>query len=310
MGKVRQVIICSTGHSGSTMLDMVIGSHPACESLGEMTLLPMEFAMNRSCTCGYEMYTCPLWSQAARRLGIDIKNNPYSLNLGYINAINGDPQITRRAYSWNVKFWSRVNYFKLRYDLPLPLALTRHFTDGIKNSMRMFELVRQLTGKDIVVDSSKQHSRAVSLYLADPEHTRLIILVRDGRGVFYSIIKRGFNRRLALNAWKRYYNNLLPLINRYVPEQHVMQIRYEDFVMHTELQCNRICEFLGIIYHPQMINFTSVVHHNVNGNDMRFRQDSKMHLDEKWKSALSIADAEYFEHHAGSMNRWFGYADL
>ena len=42
--KTKYVFICSAGHSGSTLLDMLIGSHPECESLGEVVLLPMEFA--------------------------------------------------------------------------------------------------------------------------------------------------------------------------------------------------------------------------------------------------------------------------
>ena len=44
----KYIFICSAGHSGSTLLDMLIGSHGQCESLGEVVLLPMEFALNRA----------------------------------------------------------------------------------------------------------------------------------------------------------------------------------------------------------------------------------------------------------------------
>lgn len=309
MKKVKQIVICSAGHSGSTLLDMVIGSHPKCESLGELTLLPMEFAMNRFCTCRQEIRSCPLWSQVAIGLGIDVVNDPYALNLGYIRAVNGDPKITRKTYSLSVKVLNYFSYLKLKYNFPLLDLLTPSFDAGIANSLSAFDLVRQLTGKEIVVDSSKRLVRAISLYRADPEHTQLILLVRDGRGVFYSSIKRGFGRRSALNAWKRYYEKLLPLLERYVPEQHVMLVKYEDFIMHTEFQCQKICDFLGIDFYPQMLNFANVVHHNVNGNDMRFNHDSKLQLDEKWKSSLSNDDRAYFNKYASSINRRFGYED-
>ncbi|MDP1788086.1 sulfotransferase [Nitrosomonas sp.] len=309
MEQVKQVIICSAGHSGSTLLDMVIGAHSMCESLGELVLLPMEFAMNTSCTCGNEMRRCPLWSEVGCRLGIDVKNDPYALNLGFIRAKVGDPRVTSCFYSWNARFWTRVNYLKLKHNLPLPKKLTQRYDDGITNTKLVFEIVRQLTGKSIVIDSSKQHNRAVSLYLSDPEHTRLIMLVRDGRGVFYSSLKRGYDRRISLNGWYNYYNHLRSLLARYVPERHVLEVKYEDFVMHTELECRRICDFLGIAFEPNMIDFISVTHHNVNGNDIRFMRNSEMHLDEKWKNQLSSADISFFERYAGSMNRLFGYKD-
>ena len=310
MAQIKQVIICSAGHSGSTMLDMVIGSHPMCESLGELLVLPMEFAQDHSCTCGQKIRACPLWSKVALSLKLDVENDPYALNLGYIRAaIGGDPRVMRLAYILRVKILLGLTYAKLRYGMPLPTLLTQHFNDGIANTMHIFELVRQLTGKSIMVDSSKHHSRAISLYLADPEHTRLIVLVRDGRGVFYSKLKRGFNQHQSLTAWKRYYSNLLPLLKRHVSERHVMQVKYEDFVMHTELECSRLCDFLGITFDPKMINFTNVVHHNVNGNRMRYNQNSELSIDENWKHELSVTDIEYFEQHAGLMNRRFGYKD-
>lgn len=310
MEKVKQVIICSAGHSGSTMLDMIIGAHPKCESLGELLMLPMEFALNHPCTCGNEIRVCPLWSRVAENLGLDVEGDPYALNLGYIRAsIRADPRVMRRAYIWRVKFFMGLNYLRLRYGISFPKMLMHHFNDGIINTMRVFKIVRQLTGKSIVVDSSKQHSRAVSLYLSAPEETRLIMLVRDGRGVFYSQLKLHSGQRQGLIAWKSYYSHLLPLLERYVPEQHVMRLRYEDLVMYPELECRRICDFLGITFYPKMIDFTSVIHHNVNGNRMRRSKNSELYLDDKWKNELSVADIKYFEQHAGSMNRGFGYKD-
>lgn len=85
-------------------------------------------------------------------------------------------------------------YICLRYNLPLLGALAPSFTQGVRNTHRVYDKVRALTGKRVVVDSSKHCARAAALYLAQPDITRVVVLVRDGRGMFYSNLQRGFGR--------------------------------------------------------------------------------------------------------------------
>lgn len=51
-----------------------------------------------------------------------------------------------------------------------------------------------------------------------------------------------------------------------------------------------------------MLNFRAGVHHNDNGNDMKFTFSSELWLDEAWKTKLDPSDRDYFERHAGSLN--------
>src|SRR5690606_236057 len=39
------VFICSAGHSGSTLLDMLLGTHSRAESLGELVNLPLDIEL-------------------------------------------------------------------------------------------------------------------------------------------------------------------------------------------------------------------------------------------------------------------------
>ena len=81
------VYICSAGHSGSTLLDLLLGSHSKATSLGEVTHLPKNLALNTLCACGAAVRSCDFWQRIVRalgdRIGADLMANPYALNLGY-----------------------------------------------------------------------------------------------------------------------------------------------------------------------------------------------------------------------------------
>jgi hypothetical protein len=307
MNDIVNLYICSAGHSGSTLLDMFLGTHPDCESLGELSILPMDFAMNRICACRTEMRQCPLWSQVASRLGIDVENDPYSLNLGFLRPTVGDPRKTNPWTVASTRLLIAVKYYQLLFRMDWLKPLVRSLDEGVQNTLKVYDIIRELTGKRVLVDSSKHHTKAVSLYQADPAKTRILLLVRDGRGVFYSNVKRGFGRRYSLNAWLKHYAHTFNLISRLVDPAHVVRVRYEDLIINTEKTLRDICEFVNLKFDPKMFDVNTVVHHNVNGNDMKFRPVSELRLDEGWKSGLSEADMIYFDRYAGWLNRSLGY---
>lgn len=303
----RNLFICSAGHSGSTLLDMMLGSHSAAESVGELIHLPMDMALNKDCACGNAMRDCNLWPEVMRRMGIDPVGDPYALNLGYVMAKVGDVRRTSLLHRVLTRPKIAMKYCQLRYNLSFLGVLTPGFTQGINNTLAVYDHVRALTGKCTIVDSSKHYIWAVSLYLAQPEKTRVVLLVRDGRGVFYSGLKRGFGRDYSLHAWYNHYKRAFELLDRHVPETHRMLVHYEDIVKNTEHTISRVCDFLDMEFEPSMLNFHTVVRHNVNGNDIKLISTSELRLDEIWKTKLEPADWDYFERCAGELNRRLGY---
>lgn len=301
------VFICSAGHSGSTLLDMMLGSHSEAESMGELINLPMDMAMNRGCACGRTMRDCSLWPEVMRRMELS-PDKPYALNLGYALAKVGDARKTSFLYKLLTRPKIAIKYYQLRYSLPMLSALTPGFEQGIANTLSVYDHVRAIQGKRMVVDSSKHYVRAAALYLAQPDITRVVVLVRDGRGVFYSNLKRGFGRDFSLRAWHSHYKRALELLDRQVPESHRILVHYEDMVTDTRGTLAKLCDFLGMEFEPGMLDFRAGVHHNVNGNDMKFTSSTELRLDAAWKTKLESADREYFERHAGSLNRRLGYA--
>ena len=56
------VFIASLGHSGSTLLDLMLGSHPRLVSLGEVHATIARAAEKQNvCTCGKAADDCPIW---------------------------------------------------------------------------------------------------------------------------------------------------------------------------------------------------------------------------------------------------------
>jgi len=71
--KQKLIYILSLDHSGSTILDMALGCHPAVVGFGEAVgLLGIKYHELRDrisrCSCGQDIRHCPFWSRARRAL--------------------------------------------------------------------------------------------------------------------------------------------------------------------------------------------------------------------------------------------------
>jgi hypothetical protein len=304
--------ICGAGHSGSTLLDMLLGSHSRIASLGEVMNLPMDWATNNRCTCGANVRDCNLWSEVVHefehRDSIDVTANPYSLNLGPIYAAVGDSKVTGRAYRLRRRLVSGLHYLELKagaFGTLKPFLPTIY--RGLENNLFLYDLVGKRLGVDFVVDSSKVYAKAVGLYKLAPGRVKIILLIRDGRAVYHSMRKRNFDRMFSLNSWYTHFRRALPLIEKQVDAGDVLTVKYEDLASDPAGEMQRICAFAGIGYEQTMLDFKAKVHHNVNGNAMRFTSASEIRLDTTWETKLGDEDKKFFLERAGWLNEKLGY---
>lgn len=308
----RLVFVCGAGHTGSTLLDLLLGSHRAAVSLGEITQLPKNLALGTACSCGMPVGRCDFWAPLIAALAETeefrgMSDDPYVLYLGLFEAgtvIDPNHQtLLRRLYRKAVYAGA---YARWRWDVRALAAFTRPLARGARNKWRLFTLVAGKS-KTIVVDSSKHYLEAAALYVAAPQRTKVILLMRDGRAVFHSGLKRGKSRRLALDAWRRTYLHALPILERIVPAGDLLEVRYEALVTEPARELQRICRFVGVTFDVAMLDFRSRPHHVLSGNDMRLGQSAAIRIDESWKHALSREELDYFEARGGALNRRLGY---
>lgn len=305
------IYICSAGHSGSTLLDLLLGAHTRIESLGEISHLPKNLSLNTDCCCGVPIKQCGVWKSVIRslntRLGIDIESNPYSLDLGFIRAsVVIDKKQQTKWKALQRKFAFAIRYVELFYGLSAGVISQRLLLTGVKNKRVLYDVVAETTNVDWIVDSSKHYLEAVNQYKNDPENTRVILLVRDGRAVYYSGIKHGFSRKTSLSAWRNTYKRALPLIEKHIPKKHLIKIRYEDLASDTGAVLQTICSEVALDFEPGMLNFRDNTSHITNGNNMRFAS-SDIKLDTAWQQNLVGADLDYFISRARHLNGKLGY---
>ena len=112
-----------------------------------------------------------------------------------------------------------------------------------RRTTRLFEAILSQSGKKTIVDSSKLPGRAMALALVPEIDLRVIHVVRDGRGVAWSLakayqreVKSGLQREIKPKSvsrtalrWTMVNLETEYLFRKLGPEK-VMRLRYEDFV--------------------------------------------------------------------------------
>jgi hypothetical protein len=293
------------GRSGSTVLDSVLGNHPSLVNLGELRYLANAGWMrNEYCACGERVLDCAFWSQVRER---------------WSRLADG----AGPAELWRLQ--SAIERRRGRLGLSAEPARPREdFETYGQWTVALFRAIRQTAGRPVLVDSSKIPARALALSRLDGLDVRIVHLVRDGRGVAWSLRKplpadpeKGVARaipgrpvlRTAL-GWCA-VNHLAERVARSLGPQRVLRVRYEDFVTDPLRSLGEIGELLGLDLRPLAQRAAQgealAIGHTVAGNRLRMAGSLRLRLDETWKEGLSRRDERLFRLVAGRFLRRYGY---
>lgn len=303
---MKVIYIMGAGHIGSTVLDVVISTHPHMESLGEVlkfyrsAWLPDE---NRHCACGLPAYECPFWTQV-RQKWIESMGSEEAAH--YIHL---QERFERSRSSWARLLWNRF-------------IRTSDFNRYIKGTEALFKAIQEVGGKKFLVDSSLIPKRAYALSMLPNIELYLIHMVRDGRGVIWSLMKPGkqIPEKVYVPAPPRrttkYWisaNLQSAWVFRHVRKNRRQLIRYEDFVINTPMVLDQIGEMIGedlsgLVKDAALTN-PNEARHTVGGNRIRFQKDKDIRLkaDFAWMEHLPAKDRQMFWRLAGWLARQFGY---
>lgn len=250
--RIKVIYIASLGHSGSTLVDMLLSSHSQIFSVGEVVNLSSLAHMTRTdrtihklgneCTCGAETI-------------------------------------------WQCPFWLRVEaILKERWDLSLrDLELKPSNIESFARDNRvLFEAVGEASGTRYIVDSSKDPYRLQALIDADVVDIIPIHLFRDPRGMINSRIRKGKGLFRAI----AHFNQRTWRIRRAVAQLDGTVLRYERLVKNPTGEIRRIMDHLGLAFEPDQMNWAGRERHNIGGNRMRRTTDSTIREDLKWKREL------------------------
>lgn len=306
--------IYSTGYSGSTLVSLIVGAHSKAFYLGEFHSLARYCKENGFCGCGKMIKECSFWKevrgQYKERTGLDFFTHPKDL-LTYERFKKQMMLSTHEKYLF--RFRKATGYLGNTYALlaPLKLFTISRWKKLIQTTMGLYNIISEISGSEILVDSTKSYVRTYELFNAYPDLIKVIFLVRDGRGVCHSNIMRGKHYRgismaKAARGWKNGYIRGEKILS-IIPDKSKLFLKYEELCIDPEKYAKKISDFMSMSFEPGMLNISKGVGHSIAGNRMKRQSSNEIILNEKWKDGLSLEDLNIFNKIAGSINQKYGY---
>jgi len=237
-GSSRYIYIMGRGHSGSTVLDALLGNADNTVGVGELIA---GIDGTYSCSCGDPFGECPFWSQV--RSVFDQKSDSHWREA--IELVTRESKVTR--YPVNLVVAGKSNRVR---------AL-------IGANRELWKAVATVSGDENLVESSKELSRGLFLarFLAE---ARVIHLVRSPTrmlasnlyrlrsGIGFRFLRTTFYSStfapiiLAISALSWAFGNLLCELVSSVSSHRVIRVRYEDLCANPAEELKRIARFTGI----------------------------------------------------------------
>ena len=249
---LRVVYITSRGHSGSTLLDLLISGHSAITSVGELKMLSDVDSRRKLCSChGLGPEACPYWQSVERQLRIR----------------------------------SGLGFADLRLDSSDPFVSHCHH-------LALYESVAVVSGCRTIVDSSKALPRLRDLlqgvelyggYELVPIH-----LLRGPLGLVHSYVKNGFIRSGVefADVCYNYANNVFRAEALLRGRSHLL-VRYEHLARAPRREMKRIMAQLAMPFEEQQLDWGRGPRRNINGNVIRFSAGGPIRPDRSWRQGLT-----------------------
>jgi len=283
---LRVAYVGGLGRSGSTLIELCLGGLEAVCAVGELVhLFERGLQEDQLCGCGQAFSACPFW------------NGVGDVAFGGWERVDVEQVLSLK------KGVDRTRYVpELVWPGPRSAVLERARAYS-SYYRRIYAAALEISGADVVVDSSKHVSFAACLRLDEDLDLRVVHVVRDSRGVAYSWMKSVLRPEIkdaqvlmprhspAKSSAMWMAHNVLyeAVAARGTP---YLRVRYEDFARDPANTLASIADFLGLPVGPAealapdgrvQLHAT----HTVAGNPLRFTSAQvEVRADEAWRREL------------------------
>ena len=270
------IYVLGSGHSGSTLLNLLLNGHSQVVGLCEVDSLNQRLLLPES----DPLY--PLAHVFWRKV----------------------------AECWQTSMGS--DFQQIRIETPNKRQL-KAWSDGdhreyLRNNRALLDCVTRVSGASHIVDTSRSRRRLALLSQDERFSFKVVHLVRDGRGVVNSYRRKYGRFRIGLRRW------MVPTVFGLVTRKRMreldwMQLRYEDLAAAPEATLRKLCQFAGIEYEAGMLNYWEQEDISIGGNRMR-QLKRPVRLDEKWRREMSLTERIFFTTTGAWLNWTLGYPVL
>jgi hypothetical protein len=225
----RVLHVIGFGRSGSTVLCIALGRHPALFNVGEFVGMPSfvagpHYVAPRACGCLKRLEQCPFWSQVGRRvpLGVDTLPPP--------------------ARGW-------------RHYMPWLPPITSDLERWGASNARFFSAVLDVAGAAIAVDASKRAERAYWLWASGAVDLIPLWLTRDFRAVMRSERRKHRSTIKAALSWWVAQRRAAQLVAKIEARGgKVIRGTYEEMTADPRTFLGRILTELGLDWCGEVLN--------------------------------------------------------
>lgn len=289
-------------------MDLLLGAHPAVFAAGELReLWERGLLAEGHCGCRRLVGTCPFWSAVGERAFGGWER----LDVREVVGMRGSLDAGRVA--------PFISSARIERDRS---GRARAYVEILG---KLVGAIRDVSGADVIADSSKAPSHALLLERVPGVDLRMVHLVRDSRGVAYSW-QRGFreregsmgSKRVALEgvsdaapaggAGRPRRLGVVPASARWFAfnvyasslasnGRAYLRVRYEDLVADPRETLARILEHAGVEVDGGDLSFIEGSTARIDGNHtvygsnrLRFREgDIALRLDDEWRRSFGAA---------------------
>lgn len=272
------VYVAGWSRSGSTILDRVLGAAEGWFSCGELRLV----WGGTHCTCGEQAFDCPVWRPA-------------------LTSALAEHRLDREGVLALRRRWQGSD---LRSLLEIARASRRRAGTPL---LRYAALIRELyveiaasAGARVIVDSSKAPQDGFVAASLTGLETHVVHLVRDPRGVAFSLSRRRavlpwtnlelerMSPARSSSYWLRRNAAIEAILGPQRSDMHT-RVKYEDFAREPDRVVGTIRALVGEpAAHPALTGerLELPASHMVGGNPVRFADQVAIRPDLEWTARM------------------------
>ena len=246
--KVRVLYITSRGHSGSTLLSLLVSGHSQVVSAGELKMLSNPDPQRRLCSCHRQVPSeCPFWGAVEQRV-----KDRVGCSLDQLLLMDGGDD-----------------------DLFL------------RHNEALFLSIAEESGSALIVDSSKSLPRLSRLLTVEAQGADFVLhpvhLHRGPFGTANSARKRGETLHQAVYN----YTRLFFLTRERLRGVRALRVYYERLAVAPRAEMARVMGWLNLPLEEGQFQWRDGVRRDIHGNDMRFGSSDQIRLDQSWRQQLT-----------------------
>lgn len=271
----------------------VLGSHGRIATIGEARGLNLDLDPETyMCSCGQRYQVCQFWKNIERCLQEMISPH-VDLNELQTKFIPKSDRLVDRLQFKDLKLtvFERIRDYMYRHS-----GQHRSYIEEIILHCRyLAEAVGQRYGKDIFLDTSKTPEAIFHLDKHLKCDFKVIYLIRDGRGVFNSYIKKkkDLDEHQMVKRWVK-VNKKIERVVKKISSEKVHFVTYSDFCREPEMELRKMFTFIGVPHDERCLRFWDYEHHII-GNNFRLNVQREIQHDEHWKNSLSPRHLRLFQ---------------